>query len=104
MQFSACLPAALEKDGHHDGDELVVPLLLEVVLAVEKLADAHVVCLRGGGRVSSAEGSGSRHLPKGRPAIKRQTDFLIRTYYITPDAKTARLHRVPHTQHEAIVQ
>ena len=42
MQFSACLPAVLEKDGHHDGDELVVPLLLEVVLAVEKLADAQM--------------------------------------------------------------
>ena len=65
MQFVACLSAALEKDDQHDGDELVVPLLLVVVLAVEELADAHVVCLRGGGRVSSGEGRGSRHLPNG---------------------------------------
>ena len=45
MEISACLPAVLEKDGQHDGDELVVPLLLVVVLAAEKLADAHDVCL-----------------------------------------------------------
>ena len=58
MQFVACLSAALEKDGQYDGDELVVPLLLVVVHEIEKLADGHVVCLRGGGRVSSREGRG----------------------------------------------
>ena len=65
MQFVACLSAALEKDGQYDGDELVVPLLLAVVHEAEKLAEAHVVYLRGGGRVSSGEGRGSRQVPNG---------------------------------------
>ena len=65
MQFAACLSAVLVKDGQDDGDELVVPLLLAVVHEAEKLAEAHVVCLRGGGRVSSGEGRGSRQVPNG---------------------------------------
>ena len=55
-QFAACLPAAPERWAAHHRDELVVPLLLVVVLTAEELADARVVCLRGGGGVSSAEG------------------------------------------------
>ena len=65
MQIAACLPAVLEKDGQYDGVELVVPLLRVVVHAAEELAEAHVVCLRGGGRVSSREGRGSRQVPNG---------------------------------------
>ena len=65
MQIAACLPAILEKDGQHDGVELVVPLLRVVVHAADELAEAHVVCLRGGGRVSSGEGRGSRQVPNG---------------------------------------
>ena len=65
MQFVACLSAALEKDGQHDGDELVVPLLFVVVRAAEELAEAHVVCLRGGAWVSGAEGGGSRYRLNG---------------------------------------
>ena len=65
MQIAACLPAILEKDGQHDGVELVVPLLRVVVREVEKLADAHVVCLRGGAWVSGAEGGGSHYRPNG---------------------------------------
>ena len=60
MQIAVCLPAVLEKDGQHDGVELVVPLLRVVVHAAEELAEAHVVYLRGGGRVSSARGQGAR--------------------------------------------
>ena len=44
---------------------VVVPLLLVVVHEAKKLADAHVVCLRGGGWVSGVEGSGSRQVPNG---------------------------------------
>ena len=79
MQFSACLPAALEKDGHHDGDELVVPLLRVVVHAAEELAEAHVVCLRRGAWVSGAASS-VRAAPADQCAIvKRQTDFFLET-------------------------
>ena len=73
----ACLPAAPGRCPAYHGDELVVPLLLVVVHEAEKLADAHVVCLQGGGGVSSAEGTGSRYRPKGRSAIKRPTDFFF---------------------------
>ena len=78
MQFVACLSAALEKDGQYDGDELVVPLLLVVVHEAEKLAEAHVVCLRRGVWVSGAASS-VRAAPADQCAIvKRQTDFLVR--------------------------
>ena len=60
MEISASLPATPGRCSAHHQDELVVPLLLVVVHGAEKLADAHVVCLRGGGWVSSVEGSGSR--------------------------------------------
>ena len=40
MQIAACLPAILEKDGQHDGVELVVPLLRVVVHAAEELVEA----------------------------------------------------------------
>jgi hypothetical protein len=65
MEISACLPAAPGRCSAHHRDELVVPLLLVVVHEAEKLADAHVVCLRGGGWVSGVEGSGSRQVPNG---------------------------------------
>ena len=57
----------LLEDGQHiiETVELVVPLLLAVVHEAEKLAEAHVVYLRGGGRVSSGEGRGSRQVPNG---------------------------------------
>ena len=76
MEITARLPAALEKDGHHDGDELVVPLLRVVVHAAEELAEAHVVCLRRGVWVSGAASS-VRAAPADQCAIvKRQTDFF----------------------------
>ena len=62
---AACLPAVLVEDGQDDGDELVVPLLLVVVHEAEELAEALVVCLRGGAWVSGAEGGGSRYRPNG---------------------------------------
>ena len=65
MEISASLPAAPGRCSAHHRDELVVPLLLVVVHEAEKLADAHVVRLRGGGWVSSAEGSGSHYRPNG---------------------------------------
>ena len=55
MKMSACLPAAPGKCSAHHRDELVLPLLLVVVRAAEELAGALVVCLRGGGWVSSVE-------------------------------------------------
>ena len=65
MEISAILPAAPGRCSAHHRVELVVPLLLAVVHEAEKLAEAHVVCLRGGGRVSSGEGRGSRQVPNG---------------------------------------
>ena len=81
MQFVACLLAALENDGQYGREELVEPLLLVVVRAVEELDEAHVVCLRRGEWVSGAASS-ARATPADRCAIvKRQTDFLRRRRY-----------------------
>ena len=82
MEILACLPAVLEKDGQHDGDELVVPLLLVAVRAAEELAEAHVVCLRGGGRVSSGEGSGSRQVPNGGRLLWILVFFLVAAHKV----------------------
>ena len=65
MKMSACLPAAPGKCLAHHRDELVLPLLLVVVRAAEELAGALVVCLRGGGWVSSVEGRGLRYRQNG---------------------------------------
>ena len=76
MQFVACLLAVLENDGQYGREELVEPLLLVVVRAVEELDEAHVVCLRRGEWVSGAASS-ARATPADRCAIvKRQTDFF----------------------------
>ena len=65
MEISACLDATPGRCSAHHRVELVVPLLLAVIHEAEKLAEAHVVYLRGGGRVSSGEGRGSRQVPNG---------------------------------------
>ena len=74
MEILACLPAVLEKDGQHDGDELVVPLLLVAVRAAEELAEAHVVCLRRGVWVSGAASS-VRAVPADQCAIVKTDDI-----------------------------
>ena len=65
IEISACLDATPGRWSAHHRVELVVPLLLAVVHEAGKLAEAHVVYLRGGGRVSSGEGRGSRQVLNG---------------------------------------
>ena len=65
MEIAAGLDATPGRCSAHHRVELVVPLLLAVVHEAEKLAEAHVVYLRGGGRVSSARGQGLRQVPNG---------------------------------------
>ena len=80
MEISACLPAAPGRCSAHHRVELVVPLLLAVVHEAEKLADAHVVCLRRGAWVSGAASS-VRAAPADQCAItKRQTDFFLTSH------------------------
>ena len=76
MEMYASLPATHGRCSAHRQVELVVPLLLVLVLGAEKLADAHVVCLRGGGWVSSTEGSVRRCWPAGAAIYLLQTDFF----------------------------
>ena len=81
MEITASLPAAPGRCSAHHRDELVVPLLLAVVHEAEKLADAHVVCLRRGAWVSGAASS-VRAAPADQCAIiKRQTDFQEAAQY-----------------------
>ena len=52
-------------------------LLLVVVRAAEKLADAHVVCLRRGAWVSGAASSVSAAPADQCAIIKRQTEYEL---------------------------
>ena len=87
MQFVACLLAVLENDGQYDREELVEPLLLVVVRAVEELDEAHVVCLRRGEWVSGAASS-ARATPADRCAIvkREKEEEKGREKRLTPEA------------------
>ena len=72
-------------------------LLLVVVRAAEKLADAHVVCLRGGGWVSSTEGSVRRCWPAGAAIYLLQTDSSF--HHLNAVSVLRRVYRISTKEH-----